>query len=77
MNQFANTDESMINQLSKIFFSFLLIVGLAMGKNYAQNESDHQVKKTIDTVDSEKGNFLSDILNSNKTNYNICILTGL
>ena len=66
MNQFANTDESMINQLSKIFFLYLLFVGLAIGENYAQNESGHQVKNPIDTVDIEKRNFLSDILNSNK-----------
>ena len=39
-----------------------------MEKNYAQNESGHQDKNSMDKEDDKKQPFLSDILNSNSNN---------
>lgn len=52
--------------LGKSVFLYLLVMGLAMGKNYAQNQSAPQSENSIDKEEKEKKNFLDDILNSER-----------
>jgi len=47
---------------------FMLFIILVVGENYAQNEPDNPVYNPLDSLENKKSSFLSDILNSTKTN---------
>jgi len=44
----------------------MLLIILVIADNHAQNEPDNPVKNPLDSIENEKRNFLSDILNADK-----------